>query len=641
MPSTLGDNFTVTIEGGDGGHAAAVASGFADDAEAYAAAAEAAQAGAEASVVAAQTAVVRYTPFPTANTAANSTGGDATAFNRLLDGIVDVRLFGVSDADTYRIERVRRNASGNWGARITRASDNATVAESYYTTGGGFAEPTDPAQPQEIYLATSAVAGAWAIVRLRWSEFASGAFTTGWTAALRPECLDRFAPSPANTLTASAVRPGQMVMSLNVSETASVDETARTFTWPALLIPDGRSNTSGRFRIAAGSVTFSNSYEVAFVDLVELATYGTSEAPNTVVRKGVYGRDANDNSAYSARPNQLPLAWSVGVGRVEVNSTIRLGSTIALIYGDDLVVKVDPPNSLISLYQRANGTSVNQRTYIRTDLYHYVAADGDNWSVRGVFECSRTGYETFSGGQRLQVDGTEILLAIQESGAADFMGGNAHGDEQITQTPTLLIDGREISLSGSLEWYHGRTAIFAQKSRYYRVGSSLGTPLCERSLLLTFDDGEMLAQTRLAHLASWTVSNFYSGMLAPHRYVTYVDNTSENTGTAQISGKYLDNVRGIPYDISARQASTSADDTVRVSPPVTRAVMWGTYGVSCEVEVLEASHAILTDMFYINRQSYAYNKGYIGFIGTTSGNQSVTSATVWAWKTRWRWRSKN
>lgn len=40
MPSTLGDNFTIIIEGGDGGHAAAVASGFADDAAASAALAE-------------------------------------------------------------------------------------------------------------------------------------------------------------------------------------------------------------------------------------------------------------------------------------------------------------------------------------------------------------------------------------------------------------------------------------------------------------------------------------------------------------------------------------------------------------------------------------------------------------------------
>ena len=132
-------------------------------------------------------------------------------------------------------------------------------------------------------------------------------------------------------------------------------------------------------------------------------------------------------------------------------------------------------------------------------------------------------------------------------------------------------------------------------------------------------------------------------MLAPHRYETYVSGVSENTGSAQISGKYIDNVRMIPKDISARQATVdTGEDYVHTTvPPVTSVKMWGTYGIGCEMEVIKTTAPILQNVFFIQRNNYAYNKAYIGFIGGFSGNQNVTTADKWSIKTRYTFRSKN
>ena len=577
-------------------------------------------------------------PLKSTNTATN-TGSSQTYFEQCLKGLVDIKLYGLSSSDTYYIERIRRNASGLWGLVVKRTSDNATVAQM----SAAYTEPTDTTEVVKINLSANAVVGVYGFAWIKWSEFTAGVFPTGWTLELSRNVVLPSYSSP-NTMPLNAARSNQVVMPTVAGTYATVSEATRTFTWPELLICDGLANSAGRYKLATGSVVFSNNWEVAWIDLAECATYGTNTIPNTVVKKSSYFLEAGNTAQFTASPNQFPLAWSAGAGRVDVNPLIRyLSGAASSAYVDGLVVSVDVTNGLVDVFIRANANDNASLTYIKYRLKHVVNSITDCWTISGVWEVLRTAYESFSSGVELVATNVELLCALQELGMPDFMGGEAHGNEVVTEQPLLVIDGREVALTGSgVTWYHAKTVTYIQNTTMYRYGTALATPLITRGLILSFDSstGDMTARQTFTHLASYTLANAYLAMLAPHRYVTYsFDN--ETTGSNQISGKYIDNIRCKVKDVSARQSSQVADDYVQQVPPCTSVKLWGTYGTECTMSVDYVSHEILRDIFYINRTSYAYNKAYIGFIGGYSGNQAVTASTKWAMTTRWNFKSKN
>lgn len=583
-------------------------------------------------------------PFAKSLTVTNA-AGDATMYGNLLRGVIDVKLYGsvLPATDSYYIERVRRNYSGNWHIVVKRASDNATVLQFF----GVLTEPADPTAEQRILL-PSVLAGAIGYIIVRWSEFVVGANVTGLTMTLSPDCVNRTLATQESAMPRTAARIGQVPLTLDPAAFVTVNEATRTVSWPELRFVDGRANSYGYYKLAAGSVTFNAALQVAYLDLVQAATYaGGTAIPASAVVLGAYGIEDPNGTGYYGSAHQFPIAWSSGAGRVDTNPMLRIAPPAATtVYRDDMVVKVDLTNNLVSIYVRANGNDANSLTYIQYKLYHYVASNADVWTIDGIYEVSRTGYQSFSAGLELVVPATELLCALQELGAADFMGGRAHGDEVVTQVPTLLLDGRTVSVSsGALSWYHAKEITFIQSSILYRDGSlatPLTVPLANRKLWLSFRDGEMIADQRIEHLASYTLQTGYLAMLAPHRYSSYNGSVSEDNTSSQISGYYADNVRMIPMDATAKQAGQVASDYVyNTTPPVTKVKLWGSYGVECSVEMLSASDNILQNLMYVNRTSYAYNKAYIGFIGGYSGNQSVTASTKWQAKTRWRFDSKN
>ncbi len=576
--------------------------------------------------------------------AASNAAGSADLFSRMLRGVIDVKLYGLPATETYYIERLRRNYSGNWHIVVKRTSDNASVLQLL----APLTEPTDPTSLQRLLLPAFGSTGPFGYIVIRWAEFVAGAVNTGLTMTLSPDCLDRGMTGMANQLPSTAARLGNVPLTLDPTAFVTVNEVTRTVSWPELRIVDGRANSSGYYKLAAGSVTFNAALQVAYLDLVLAATYaGGAAIPASAVALGTYGIFDPAGTGYYGASHQFPIAWSPGVGRVDVNPMLRLApAATSVVYRDDMVVKRDLANNIISIYIRANGNDAASLTYIHYRLYHHVASNADVWTLDGVWEVSRTGYESFTTGKELVAQQVELICALQEAGAADFMGGRAHGDEVVTQTPTLLIDGLVVSISSTtLAWYHAKEITFIQTSTLYRDGSlatPLSVPLATRKLWLTFRDGEMLADQRIEHLASYTLQAGYLAMLAPHRYDVYVGGASEDKTSAQISGYYSDNVRMLPMDATAKQAGQVADDYVfGAVPAVTKVKLWGSYGVTCMMEVIDSSADILKNIFYINRTSYAYNKAYIGFIGGYSGNQSVTAATKWQIKTRWRFNSMN
>ncbi len=585
---------------------------------------------------------VRASPFVKTLTAANA-AGDAELYARLLKGVVDVRLYGLSAADTYYIERVRRNVAGNWFIAIKRTSDAATVLQMF----APLTEPTDPTVPMRLAL-PGMVVGAYGEIIIRWSDFVAGATNTGLTMTLHADCLDRRVTSPGNSLPASMARIGQVPMTLDPGAFMVVNETTRTVSWPETRIIDSRSNLGGYYKLGAGSVTFDANLQIAWLDLIEAASYASGATiPASIVKKASYGDEGLYPNNYHGSAHQYPIAWSSGAGRVDVNPMFRLQPLASgTVYRDDIVVKADPLNNIVSVFVRANGNDAASLTYIHYRLYRHIAANADVWTIDGIWEVARVGYESFSAGKEIQLPQVEMLCALQEVGAADFMGGRAHGDEVITQTPTLLIDGHAVPLgTGAATWHHASEITFIQSSKLYRdasLAAVLTVPLADRKLWLTFRDGEMLADQRIEHLASYSLTAGYLAMLAPHRYETFVGGTSEDTASAQISGFYVDNVRMIPMDATAKQAGSVADDyVVATVPPVAKVKLWGSYGIACEMEVTYTSADILKNLMYVNRTSYAYNKAYIGFISGSSGVQAVTAGTKWQMTTRYRISSRN
>lgn len=288
----------------------------------------------------------------------------------------------------------------------------------------------------------------------------------------------------------------------------------------------------------------------------------------------------------------------------------------------------------VDIYLPARDTASSD--FVKYRLYRHVAADSDNWSISGVWEASLTRFGQFTQGKRLIPEQVELMCALQEQGASDFMGGHAHGDEVVTATPTLTVGGNAVSLaSGANAWFYGSSAVFSQTSRLYRVGSSLGTPLAERQVQMTFSGRDITTDQTITHLDSYTLSNGYLAMMAPHRYESYVGGISEDATSTQISGTLIDNVRLTPVDCSARAVS-APEDYVQTTPRITELALSGTYGVNFELEVTAVSDAVLKDVHFLQKNNYAYNKAYIGFIGGYSGNQAVTNATVWTISTRHR-----
>lgn len=571
-------------------------------------------------------------PLDKSNSFSNASG-NMDLFNRLLRGVLDIRLFGLPKTDNYYFERLRRNVSGNWHIVIKRASDGATVLQYF----AGLTEPADPDEPMLVKL-PGIVAGASGTLMIRWSAFVAGQTNSGLTVAISSSCLDFMYPSQLNTQPAFSARMGNIVLTLDPAAFASVDESARVFSWPVLNVIAGEANAVARYRLSSGGVTFvGTTPQIAWLDLREAATYGTTNVPSSAVKVGTYtnGSTRTEND-YVAEPHQFPLAWSSGVGRVDVNPFIRTDAPPppSDVYTDVVVVKRDLANNVVSVYYRANARP-GSSAYIHVRLLHWISEDADAWTIGGVWEVQRTGYESFTVGKELIVEGTELLAAFQEKDMPDFMGSRAHGDEVMVEAPTLLVDGAYISLiTGPLAWYHGAQATLIEKTRMYRVGSVRGTPLIERGLMLTFRDLQIYADQRVKYLASFTLSNGYMAMLAPHRYDTYVAGVSEDAGSAQISGLYSHNGTFTPMDVSARQAAVDpAADYARPTPRVTHLKIWGTYGTEFELEVLEASD-ILKDIFFMQRNNYAYNKGYIGFIGGYSGDQVVSTGDEWICRTR-------
>jgi hypothetical protein len=134
------------------------------------------------------------------------------------------------------------------------------------------------------------------------------------------------------------------------------------------------------------------------------------------------------------------------------------------------VLYVDQQTDVFSIKVPAS----RDKSYIEYTFVHQInaAINADNWRMREMY----TTDELFARDIQITTSG-ENEVAIKELGAADFMGGNNHGDHELIAAH-VLIDGVERDLT-DLGSYEAQRIEFFQQSVLYQVGTNKAVQAAE------------------------------------------------------------------------------------------------------------------------------------------------------------------
>jgi hypothetical protein len=144
-----------------------------------------------------------------------------------------------------------------------------------------------------------------------------------------------------------------------------------------------------------------------------------------------------------------------------------------------------------------------------------LAKNSDVWRCHGSYKSTRNTNGTFTLGQWFSGDG-EWEFAVQPAGAADFIGGNAHGNEERTSW-MVTLDGKAMPTTPGL--YAGSCLEMFQQSNGFLPGSTdetrwtpKGPPVLDivkHWTLTSADFSDMRLGIRLKFLSSLTLAYSY------------------------------------------------------------------------------------------------------------------------------------
>lgn len=137
----------------------------------------------------------------------------------------------------------------------------------------------------------------------------------------------------------------------------------------------------------------------------------------------------------------------------------------ASAYTKDEVVVVQRSDEVDVYMKGSNPASLKYLRY-RMQRKPGATINSDVWRWNEVWEVERTAEYSFTSVRRICNDG-ENEMAIKQAGKADFIGGTAHGDEELF-TVTMLIDGDYVALGGTGN-FRCRRVEFLQGSDMYEV----------------------------------------------------------------------------------------------------------------------------------------------------------------------------
>lgn len=244
----------------------------------------------------------------------------------------------------------------------------------------------------------------------------------------------------------------------------------------------------------------------------------------------------NEPSQTSQTDNLKTLLYSYASGRVD---------TFTAVYGDWVIISV--PNSggdialetsyitrfalpalrlgyrqLNSFYRYTVDTEGKRlfvyyksgNKYVKWELHNIPSAgiNSDTWQLGRV-----CGLDEDLSNEVELVGGGEFELALKEHGAADFCGGNNHGDEK-TDTFLLFIDGKKVSdLTASSGGYIPFNRIDAIEIATINRCDTPSVNIATHQKAWAFEDGKVSVRQSLTFLENLQIDGALVCMLAANR----------------------------------------------------------------------------------------------------------------------------
>lgn len=149
--------------------------------------------------------------------------------------------------------------------------------------------------------------------------------------------------------------------------------------------------------------------------------------------------------------------------------------------------------------------------YVRWNFAHLVNSgqNSDVWQVYGVDDAS------LSGGVSTKVEticnAGQVEFAARPFGGSFTIGGDAHGRDEIIETPTLLIDGSEVDINGGNAMFTGRRVEIFQASQL--LDSTDLSNFAKRYTRWVFEDGELELTNHLVIEKEIAFDTIYLSML--------------------------------------------------------------------------------------------------------------------------------
>ncbi len=315
--------------------------------------------------------------------------------------------------------------------------------------------------------------------------------------------------------------------------TVSFDETTRTLSWDGFIF--FQESDGHRIKLDKGSVSFPESghLHVAWLDN-SMRNYGITDS--SAVKVG-----------FLANHYQIPLFYYSGghyssIGGFplpEVRRNVQGSGGISgsnsqahtsLSRSDDLYVTIDGDFS-------SRSTSDNQRgninIYIKTaknngnNYFHYTLAhsvDTDNedvdarhntWGLNKVHEVQRKSRSEFAWIREV-VTGGEWEFVVRQANRSDFVGGDHHGNEFLTDA-YLLIDGIEFDTATPIE-IGAETVTFVQNSVVYELGTGGEVQLAQKTTTWEMNRAEVVIAHSIRWQADTDLRNCFLTMVPIHRF---------------------------------------------------------------------------------------------------------------------------
>lgn len=417
---------------------------------------------------------------------------------------------------------------------------------------------------------------------------------------------------------APGVYDGMAAFSTNAGvQLPTWNPTTRTLSWPELVLVVKSSVRQNRIKLEAGSIVFpSGYYNVAALNLAQVnntLTPASAVSVGTYFQGGWNGNDVNYMPLFAVSGDvSYPLCFPPTIGSTTYGGGSS-GETSA--YQNDELVVLKRADEMDIFMKGSNPTS-NKYLRYRMQRKPNVEINSDVWRWNEVWEVQRTGEFTFSNIRQICNPG-ENELAIRQTGKADFMGGTAHGDEELF-TVTALIDGSVTTL-GETGQYRCRRVEFLQASNLYEEGTNKANLVAKDYRRIVFEAGEVELFHNIVWQASINLEDSYLTMLTLLRM----------NGATQISDKGYRSPLYLEEDISVADftPTNTKSNIAKASGP---------NGYSAEVEILEGWDKANREFNFSN--STSYNKFYFDFTGP---NYQTQIGEVFSSRTRYKLDTKN